>query len=58
MNLLYSSHSRIGAANSSVKMANNEGESGHPRLGTLCKVKRLEISLLGEIVAIGDVYRT
>lgn len=44
------------AARGSMKMVNKSGESGHPCLVPLCKVKFCEVSPLMVIVADGEVY--
>lgn len=43
------------SARGSIKMVNNSGESGHPCLVPLCKVKLCEVSPLVLIVADGEV---
>lgn len=45
----------MAAANGSMKMANKEGESGHPCLVPLCSVKLCYVNLLVTTVAEGEV---
>lgn len=47
----------MAAARGSIKMVNNEGESGHPCLVPRCSVKLRDVSPLVITVAEGEVYK-
>ena len=46
---------RMAAARGSIKIVNNEGESGHPCLVPLCNVKFCDVCPLVMTVAEGEV---
>ena len=48
---------RIAIANGSMKMANNKGESGHPCLVPLSRMKLCDLIPFVVTVALGELYR-